>query len=161
MKSAMVENGVVVNVILGILEGYIECPDDVGIGWTYDGSVFSEPAQAPIPLDDIIENLGVRREAAETGGMKINGVNVATDRHTQTKLTAIRILATEDSNIVVKWKGVDGFVDLDAAAIIEMSDGVHQHVQNCFANENTLRNVILASDNPAAVDLDQGWPAYE
>jgi hypothetical protein len=161
MKSAMVENGVVVNVILGILEGYIECPDDVGIGWTYDGSVFSQPAQAPIPLDDIIENLGVRREAAETGGMKINGVNVATDRHTQTQLTGLRALAKEDPNYMVTWKGVDGFVDLDAAEIIEMADGVRQHVQDCFNNENNLRNVILASDNPAAVDIEQGWPSYE
>jgi hypothetical protein len=49
MKSAQIENGKVVNVILGSMEGYISCPDDVGIGWLYAEGVFTAPPP-PVPV---------------------------------------------------------------------------------------------------------------
>ena len=48
MRSAIIENGVVVNVIKGSIPGSIECPPEVGPGWTYDGSTFTPPP-APEP----------------------------------------------------------------------------------------------------------------
>ena len=48
MRSAIIKDGVVVNVIKGSLPGTIECPPEVGIGWTYDGSTFTPPP-APEP----------------------------------------------------------------------------------------------------------------
>lgn len=42
MRSAIVENGVVVNVIMGELAGSIPC-GEAGIGWSYDGETFSAP----------------------------------------------------------------------------------------------------------------------
>lgn len=53
MNSAKVVGGVVVNMAVGVADGYIECGDGVAIGWVYDGSEFSEPAaQAPVMTDD-------------------------------------------------------------------------------------------------------------
>jgi len=51
MRSAIIENGVVANVIKGSIPGSIECPPEVGIGWTYDGSTFTPPP-APEPQPD-------------------------------------------------------------------------------------------------------------
>ena len=45
MRSAMIKDGVVVNVIVGSLPGSIECPPEVGPGWTYDGSTFTPPPE--------------------------------------------------------------------------------------------------------------------
>jgi len=49
MKSAQIENGKVVNVILGSMEGFISCPDDVSIGWLYAEGVFTAPTP-PVPV---------------------------------------------------------------------------------------------------------------
>lgn len=48
MRSAMVENGVVTNVIMGEVPGSIPC-GDAGIGWTYNGETFSAPPPVPQP----------------------------------------------------------------------------------------------------------------
>lgn len=45
MRSAIVENGVVTNVIMGEIEGSIPCPEEVSVGWRYDGSAFTAPPQ--------------------------------------------------------------------------------------------------------------------
>lgn len=42
MRSAIIENGVVVNVIIGEVPGSIPC-GEAGIGWSYDGETFSAP----------------------------------------------------------------------------------------------------------------------
>ena len=43
MKYAIIENGIVTNIAVGTPEiaaslGWVECPNDVGIGWTFDGA---------------------------------------------------------------------------------------------------------------------------
>lgn len=43
MRSAIIENGIVVNVIVGAIIGSIECPDDVGIGYVFEGGAFTAP----------------------------------------------------------------------------------------------------------------------
>jgi len=50
MRAALIENGIVINVSLGEAAGYIDCGDDVAIGWTYDGSSFSAPVVVSPPL---------------------------------------------------------------------------------------------------------------
>jgi hypothetical protein len=50
MKYAIIENGIVINIAVASPEfaaqkGWIECPEGVGIGWTFDGAgVPIEPA---------------------------------------------------------------------------------------------------------------------
>lgn len=55
MRSAMVVDGVVTNVIEGILPDHIECDDTVGIGWSYDGEVFTPPiiASPQATIEDV------------------------------------------------------------------------------------------------------------
>lgn len=49
-RSAIIEGGVVVNIIVGSLPGSVACDDSVGIGWAYDNGEFSAPeAQEPAP----------------------------------------------------------------------------------------------------------------
>jgi len=54
MRSAIIDNGLVVNVIVGEIPGSIPCDIGVGIGWTYDGEAFHapplpEPESGPLP----------------------------------------------------------------------------------------------------------------
>ena len=55
MRCAIVENGTVVNVILAEAPdealGWIACPDEVSIGWSYVDGEFSPPP-APSPEEE-------------------------------------------------------------------------------------------------------------
>jgi hypothetical protein len=55
MKSAMIVDGVVTNVIVGTLPGYAPCDDSVQIGWLSDGEVYSAPTRAP--YEEMLPNL--------------------------------------------------------------------------------------------------------
>lgn len=48
-RFALVENGVVTNVIIGPADGYVACSEDIGIGWSHDGEEFLAPAPEPEP----------------------------------------------------------------------------------------------------------------
>lgn len=53
MRYAIIENGVVVNVVVADVEfasqqGWIECPE-AGPGWLYDGQTFTAPPPPPAP----------------------------------------------------------------------------------------------------------------
>lgn len=53
MKYAIIENGVVTNVVVAeadyaAQQGWIEC-NAIGPGWKYDGSTFTEPDPIPAP----------------------------------------------------------------------------------------------------------------
>jgi hypothetical protein len=45
MKSAIIENGIVINTIVGELPESIPCDPSVGIGWAYNGTSFIAPVQ--------------------------------------------------------------------------------------------------------------------
>lgn len=71
MRIAVIENGVVVNVIIanqisGANE--VECPDTVGIGWLYDGSTFTPPVSTippeQLPLDQDILNAALAQRGS-------------------------------------------------------------------------------------------------
>ncbi|MEL6284042.1 MAG: hypothetical protein AAFQ73_14990, partial [Pseudomonadota bacterium] len=49
-KSALVQAGTVVNVALGNPGGdYVDCPDNVQIGWTYSGGIWGSPVEVEAP----------------------------------------------------------------------------------------------------------------
>lgn len=62
MKHAIIEDGTVVNVVLAdaqfaLSNGWVECQDDVEIGWTYADGVFAapvvvEPTPTPAPTKE-------------------------------------------------------------------------------------------------------------
>lgn len=50
MRAAIIENGVVTNIVLADTPadfGAVKCADEVAIGWSYDGEVFSAPSATP------------------------------------------------------------------------------------------------------------------
>ena len=51
--SAEITDGIVTNIIVGTLPGYVECQDEVGIGWLYDEKQgFSPPPPPHQPLSE-------------------------------------------------------------------------------------------------------------
>lgn len=81
MRYAIIENGVVVNIAeaepeFAAEKGWIELPDGIGIGCTYDGESFSQPeANAASPSSSDVDTERDRRVAA---GFDFNGVRFQT-----------------------------------------------------------------------------------
>lgn len=112
--------------------------------------------------EQALSQIAARRYQAETGGVEAGGVPVATDRDSQGKYTAARIIAKEDANYTVNWKTDAGFQTFDATTLIAVADAVRAHIQACFDREAALAaDINNAADLTAlrAIDLEAGWPA--
>lgn len=109
---------------------------------------------------DMLAELADKRWRVEVGGTTVGGVHVLTDRDTQAKLVAARIMAKEDPTYTVNWKSADGFVVMDAATIIAVADGVRAHVQAAFDREAALTAQIMAATTRqelSSIDISTGW----
>lgn len=74
MKSAIINNGIVENVIVGEIDGSVACGDDVCIGWTYDGNEFSPSLPPPLSPEEFeVMKAGLKQAvdaSAETERLK-------------------------------------------------------------------------------------------
>jgi hypothetical protein len=83
MKFAIIETGIIVNTVeatadFAAQQGWVECPEGVGIGWTFDG-VTAIPPPAPEPIT----------QDPKLVGTLINGVMCSATRDDQNGLTAV------------------------------------------------------------------------
>jgi hypothetical protein len=92
------------------------------------------------------------RYNAEIAGVTINGVSIKTDRESQGLITGAALKAMQDPDYTCRWKGIDGFVTLNATQIIAIADAVRQHVQSCFDHEAELVLLIEAATTEAELD---------
>lgn len=74
----------------------------------------------------------------ETAGVKLQGMNIATDRESQSLITGAALQATVDSSYSCQWKTQGGFVTLTSAQILGIAQAVRAHVQSCFDKEAEL-----------------------
>ncbi len=88
------------------------------------------------------------RYNAEIAG--INGIR--TDRESQGLITGAALKAMQDNTYTCKWKGIDGFVTLNATQIIAVADLVRQHVQSCFDHEAELLPLIASAETEAELN---------
>jgi hypothetical protein len=107
--------------------------------------------------NEIKRRVADRRWRVETGGIVVADTFINTDRDTQSKLTAARIVAKEDPAYTVQWKLPGGFATLAAAQVIAMADAVRAHVQTAFDREAALVAHIEAATTHEALDaIDVG-----
>ena len=85
------------------------------------------------------------RWQAETSGITINEVEIATDRESQGLLTGTVLPAQNNPQYEVNWKAKNGWAVLDAATILAIADAVRNHVQACFDREKDLQDQIEAA----------------
>jgi hypothetical protein len=85
------------------------------------------------------------RYLRETSGITYNGMKIATDKDSQTRLVAAHLVALSDPKFTTQWKTMDGkFVTLDAAKVIELSTVVARFVSDCFNAEAAINASIFS-----------------
>lgn len=92
------------------------------------------------------DEIAAARYAAETDGCTVDGVTIATDRGSQALLTAAVVMARLDPEFKTQWKCADGhFKQLDAFQLRSIGDAVIAHVEDCFAREAELVELVDAA----------------
>lgn len=150
---------------------FVECPDEVEVGWLWDGGVFSAPA-----LDPLIERQAAawERIKAERDRRKFAGVKVGTDWfHCDTDsrgqwermVNRVNTQGLVDSagytigGQPVPWKTMTGsFVILTAGKIRAVVDAVELQEAMIFGRAEMHRLAMEASSTPESYDFSGGWP---
>lgn len=168
MRSAIVEEGVVVNVIVGEVPGSIPC-GDAGIGWTYDGEAFHAPPPPPAP-DPTSEDVDAERDRRIAAGFVFGGVAYQSrpeDREniagaSTAALTAIMTGAQAGD---LRWHGGDtdftwiaadnSLHTMDAQTMFAFGQAAMAHKQSHIFVARELKDV---DPIPADYAADAYWP---
>lgn len=102
-----------------------------------------------------LAELAQLRFEKETGGVTVNGTVIRTDRESQAVISGAYNAMQIDPTRVIDFKGVNGWVKLDSAAVTVVSEAVADHVQACFTRE---RELVLALGDDINTDITTGWP---
>jgi len=141
---------------LDALEGFTktvtaEIDGDAITGFT----VTDRPEPEPSSLESVkaakLSEIAAARFAAETAGVSVGDVTVATDRESQALITGAALAAINDATYACQWKTESGFVQLTAEMIISIASAVRAHVQACFDREAELTAAVNAAATAADV----------
>lgn len=150
----LVKDGFVVEKSYPFVQGWIEGPETVAPGYRYADGKFTAPA----PTVDWSEQIAARRYQAETAGIEVDGMAVATDDRSKLLINGAAVEAMLDPEYVMRWKAGGAFVDLTAQQVIAVARAVRAHVQACFDREAELLAAVTDGSFTAEM-LEQGWPA--
>lgn len=112
-------------------------------------------AKAAIAAATLREAVKARRDVAIAAGLTVEGVSVATDDQSQSRIMGAALSAMLDPGYSVQWKSAAGFVTLTAPQVIGLASAIRAHVQACFDREAAL---LAALDAGEQVDISTGWP---
>lgn len=140
--------------------GLVHVPEDAAVGWVWDGVTAAPAPPLPPPTRaELAARVAQLRWQAETGGITIAGLSVATDDRSKMMVMGARMIADANPAFTTQWKAGDGFVTIDAPTIIAMSDAIFAHVDACFAAEAELRAKIEADEVTTLDEVDAfAWP---
>ena len=168
MRSAIVFDGIVINIIVGEIEGSIPCPSETGIGWAYDGEGFSPPpkeAYVPTNLD-----VNAERNRRIDGGMMFDEDLFQTDGEARdnvsgaaTDAVAAQMEGAEPGDL--HWHGEEdpfcwiatdnSLHPMDAFKVVEFSRAMREHKR-----KHIFAALALKGINPIPTDYtdDKYWP---
>lgn len=117
-------------------------------------------------LAGIKADIAAERYRRETAGITLNGLTVRTDRESQALITGAWCRAQQNPNVLIDWKGENGWMQIDAATINAVSAAVGDHVQACFSAEKAHIAALEATAaqqgatvaTVEAYDYSTGWP---
>jgi hypothetical protein len=99
-----------------------------------------------------LAEIAAARWRAEVGGVEVSGMKIDTSRESRALITGAALAATIDPTYTCQWKAAQGFITLNAEAILAAATAVRQHVQACFDHEAELTAVVAAAEMIEAVE---------
>lgn len=130
----------------------IDEESELGTGETL---AYQQPSAHAPSTSDLIAS---RRYDAEVGGVIVGEMRLDTGRDSQALITGAALAAVIDPAYTCNWKTAEGFVELNAVALIAIASAIRAHVQACFDREGVLVAAVAAGTYQQSM-LDEGWPA--
>lgn len=182
LTAHVIEDGVVVNSIVLADDadpnvfGAVIGPDGAGIGWTYDGTDWTAPAESDPTLEDLrAAKLALITEAADAllsaGAPVDNGLHIALDDGSRADLTAMAATATAASTGAVSWPESysRGWITLENIRIplatseagLALAASAGNYYAALVQHRRDLKDAVLAATDEAAlstIDIEAGWP---
>ena len=132
--------------------GIIEEPDPVRPDERYyyvtdndDGSLTATPKPLDVVRGLKLEEIASNRYAREVGGVALpGGMKIKTDRESQSLIASALMRVQRNQALQIDWKGENGWVRLDKAAVESIADAVGNHVQACFTAERVKTDALMA-----------------
>lgn len=97
-----------------------------------------------------------KRWQKETGGFEFNGLHIATDDRSKLLITGAREAAKANTSFTTPWVTSTGVIaELDAAAIIALSDAIGAHVNSAFGIYSEIVPLIMDGSitNQTQIDI--------
>lgn len=112
------------------------------------------------PPVDLYAYAASKRYAVETGGIVLNGMQVMTDRASQSLITGAYNFVQANPDVLVRFKTTAGFVELTTTQMMAVANAVGAHVQASFAAEGTVNAEIVAGTITTKAEVDAfAWPS--
>ncbi len=122
--------------------------------WLANGGVPS----STFPLPNLLAYASNKRWEKETGGLNVDGIQVATDDRSKLMIMGARLRAMADEEFTTPWVAADGQVfEINAAQIIAISDLVAAHVNECFTTFATVKAGIAGGTITSTVQIDSAF----
>jgi hypothetical protein len=85
------------------------------------------------------------RQMMENKGIVVNNMSIATDRDSQSMITAAFTYLSNNPTLTISWKGPNGFIPLGLAEITAVANAVGEYIQGLFLKEQTTDQLIDAA----------------
>lgn len=127
-----------------------------------------EPPKKVVPIENgtprtdhpglsLPEYAAAKRWEREVGGIELNSLQVATDDRSKLMISGARQGAEANAEFTTQWKAPSGFITLDAAQIIAISNAVLAHVAACFAIEQQVLAAIETGEVTTTEQIDAAY----
>lgn len=126
--------------------------------WFVDSSGNLNKQPYPEVALDVPKMIAAKRYQVETGGIIFNGMDIDSGRDSQGLITGAALQSMIDANYSLRWKTMNGFIELTGAQVIEIATAIRAHVQACFDREAELLAAVEAGTFTPGM-LDEGWPS--
>jgi len=92
------------------------------------------------------------RYALEVAGVELpNGAKIKTDRESQSLIASALMRVQRNVELMIDWKGENGWVRIGKAEVEMIADAVGDHVQACFTAERQKHEALMAIDDAEAI----------
>jgi Domain of unknown function (DUF4376) len=135
--------------------------------YVIDGMITENSVYEPQSLEEwqsvLKSRVAAYRYDREIAGLSLNGIEILTDRQSQSKVAEAYILLKHGLITSIDWKSASGWIVLDLAFMEGIATVVGTYIQQCFSAEKEHGVLIdsLTLEEAPTYDIASGWPTTE
>jgi hypothetical protein len=133
------------------------------VGNISEGYALGNLSPEPITLEQKLSELANHRFQVETSNITIAGIQIKTDRESQSMINSAFTALSSGMIESTDWKGVDGWTSVTLEQLTPLATAVALHVADCFRKERVASGIIkeLSEGEIQVIDIPTLWNSVE